>query len=108
MDRRLWLGTQHPSLPPLTPYFFHSMLTSHTSQYRIAELQNSRSEITRKIRRQAWAGSARRDGLRASAARERARVAFTRRHLLPFLSWGIFPRTALAPVGRNKSFASRM
>ena len=73
MDRRLWHGTQHSNLLLLIPHFFHSMLTCHATQHGIAEHQNSRSEITRKIRRQAGAGSARGDGASAAAAPAGAR-----------------------------------
>ena len=71
--RRLWRGTQHSSLLASTPNFFYSTLTCHTTQIGIAEHQNSRAEISRKIRLQLWAGCAPRGGVRAAAAPAGAR-----------------------------------
>lgn len=63
-----WCGKQHSFLLASTPYFFHSTLTLHSTRYGITEYQNSRAQVSRKIRQQAWAGWARRDGVRAAAA----------------------------------------
>ena len=68
LDRRLRRCTKHSSLLPLTPIFFGSPLTCHTTQCGIAKHQISFAKISRKIRLQRWAGCARRDGVSAAAA----------------------------------------